>query len=197
MLGKDSTWGSPYNPFAAFYHFFAKDKLYNNTIRSDELAPPSLRHKASVDLVKGITTDTALVSVPLITKWIGSSGRFASKNTTKPDLIWRYPQKGHYTGPPNPKVAKTPGEHVWGRDHLPGSPYESWSNSIIPEVEEYFKLRGTKKMIIDLNKVDPKRIAADLRTVEGRAAAAAKETETHLKNILKTNKDNEVILLRE
>ncbi|MCP4124615.1 MAG: RHS repeat-associated core domain-containing protein [Bacteroidetes bacterium] len=122
-----------------------------------------------------------------------SSSKKLFSNNSKTDIICRYPQKKGHT--PGPHAAKTPGEHVWGGEHLKGSPYESWTS--LETVSKDFSGRGTKLQSIDLNKVDPKRIAADLRTESGRKAAAARETKEYLKNVLLYNQDGEILLLRD
>jgi len=113
------------------------------------------------------------------------------------DPIWRAPRRDPLPPSTNPaaRPAQTPGEHVVGGDYLPGSPMESWTgNKAI--AEEFAKRRGMGVLEKDLSKIPPGRIAADLRTAEGRAAAAAKETSADPQAVpaLLHNQDAEVIL---
>jgi RHS repeat-associated protein len=94
-----------------------------------------------------------------------------------PDIVYRAPRPEPYVGPPNPHAARTPGEHVWGRqglDRLTDSPFESWTSDR-RIAEGFAQARGTYILELDLRGVPRRRIAADLRTPEGRAAAAAQE----------------------
>lgn len=131
---------------------------------------------------------------------VGSAGAASAEGNSavraaSPDIVYRAPRPGPLSTTPNPNAARTAGEHVWGGDHLPGSPFESWTSS--REIaEEFAARRGTQVLELDLRTVDPSRIAADLRTPAGRAAAAAQETEEHLQNVLLHNLDNEVVIRR-
>lgn len=129
----------------------------------------------------------------------GAAGTSAAEVETgaraAPDLVYRAPRAGPLSQTSNPNAARTAGEHVWGGEHLPGSPFESWtSNRAI--AEEFAAKRGLPVLELDLNTVSPSRIAADLRTPAGRAAAAAQETQEHLKNVLLHNLDSEVVIRR-
>jgi RHS repeat-associated protein len=114
------------------------------------------------------------------------------------NLVYRAPQKVPHTVGSNPHAARTPGEHVWGAqypDHLTDSPFESWTGNR-EFAEKLARERGTQVEILDLDTIPPERIAADLRTPQGKAEAVARETEDRYKAQLRANDDDEVILRR-
>ena len=121
-----------------------------------------------------------------------------------PDLVYRAPNPAPYTGPPNPHAARTAGEHLLGNqaldgprvDRLTGSAFESWTTDL-SVAREFAARRGTEVMSLDLNTVPPSRIAADLRTAQGRLLAASRETDSRIARIVAhSSGDSEVILRR-
>jgi hypothetical protein len=166
----------------AEYADYATDSLQNMETGCTRPMPSLLR-----SLAKGMmyAVPAAVVGMALRT---ARSGR--------PDLIFRAPQRGPFRGPPNPHAATTPGEHLYGAHHLPGSPFESWTSD--RAIAEYYAQgRGTSVEVLDLRSVDPSRIAADLRTAAGRASAAARETNPRLGDLIRASSlDSEVILHR-
>ena len=133
----------------------------------------------------------AVNGTPSIAEVPGGPGSPGGAKAT--DLVYRADRQAARPIGVNP--ATTVGEHVLGGPHLDGTPFESWTADRAI-AEEFARRRGTSVRELDLNTVPAGRIAADLRTATGRAAAAAREGTTLLKNMILSNKDAEVILRR-
>lgn len=131
-----------------------------------------------------------------VIKVASESGLSVSESTLvgeTPDLVFRGPRLKPLEPINNPNAAKTPGEHLLGGDHLPGSPFRSYTSDRAI-AEEFAKARGTTVEVLDLKTI-PKNRITDLRTPAGRAAAADKETNPYIKGLINVSSyDSEVII---
>lgn len=148
-----------------------------------------------------VTFTAAAATVGLVRQY-GNSVLF-ERSTGPADIIARAPRPGAETAPPNPTAARTPGEHLAGRqpgypDMLTHSPFESYSGD--PAMIAYWaQARGTTPVQVNLAKPSQAaRVAADLRTAAGREVAAAAETDTFIQGLIRANDPmQEVILHRQ
>jgi hypothetical protein len=118
----------------------------------------------------------------------------ARSSQIAPDMVYRAPRPAPYEGPPNPRAAQTPGEHLQGGDHLPGSRFESWTSDR-SVAERFAKSRGTTVIELDLSTARG-RVAADLRTAAGREAAALAEEHPWLAGLIRASRDDMEVILR-